>query len=140
MRAVSVMRCKAYLGGGSQFESTPARAVIGERDAPDLGVVFGRHCHFHVRFDAELPAAELGPVRAEDRRIARVFCVDGLVRRRPSGVAVFITQIEISSVTVAGGIGAPPGDIEARPAAIPRTRICDHYSVSAVPQQMDAWE
>src|ERR1051326_7700851 len=89
-----------------------------------------------MRFDSELPPPELGAVCSENCRIARIFYVQRLVRRRPDRLVFFFAQIKKHSPAVSSHVGTPARDIEVAPAAIAGTCVCNHERILSVTENM----
>ena len=139
MRTIRIMGGKAQFGGTDQFHFPRAQTVVGQRNPANLHIIFRRHRHFHMGFNAPPAPPELGPICAEDRRIRGVFHIQRLMRCRPGSIAFFLPQIKEHPPIVPSRIRTPARDIEVAPAAVARAGIRDHQRIPAVAEQMTEW-
>ena len=70
MRDVGGLRRQHQLGVGRHLDVARPVAVVGDRDAADLGVVFGRDEHFQRGRERPVAPGELGAVLVERDLVA----------------------------------------------------------------------
>ena len=110
---------------------------IGEGDAADLDVVFGRHADLGVRFDGVIDSAVLGARLHEDRLVALGLASRRLIGGRPVAARLAIAQVDERAVAVARRVLAPTRHGQIAPAAVSAARVGGHDVVAAVRQQVD---
>src|SRR4030095_6548603 len=132
MRAICSMRRQAQFRGADQFQTAPARAVVGQSNASDFDVVIRSHGHFDVGLDASPAMPEFCTIRTKDCGVSRVFYVYRLVRHGPTRSPRYLAQIEEHSPTVASGVCAPTRELDVAPAAITGAGIGDHQRISGI--------
>ena len=71
MRASAARRRQHDLGVAGQLDRARRVAAVGDADAAQLDVVFGRDADLGVRVDVAVAAAEFGAALREDRLVAR---------------------------------------------------------------------
>ncbi len=108
-----------------QFDDARAWRMIGERDAPQLHVVFRRNADFGVDFEAGMTLAKLGARLREDGFVAFRCAQGGLMGGGPEFSRGHIAQIDKRSPAIARGILAPAGDRQIPPAAVAAARAAD---------------
>ncbi len=92
MRQVGVLRCKDDLGVARQLQAAGVMAVIGDRDASQLGVVLGRDDDFGAGFEAAVDAAPDRAIERERRFVFVRLAAAGLVRGRPDLAGIEIAD------------------------------------------------
>src|SRR5207237_8011580 len=84
--------------------------MIGQGDATQLDVVFGRNAHFGMQFEIAVALAKFRPGLCENSCV--IFCRTqrGLGSGGPELSRSDVAQIEERAPTIAGRILAPAGD------------------------------
>ena len=88
MRDVVGLRAEHQLGIRGDVDLARAAAVIGNRDAPDLGIVLGRDEHFQRRRQGAVAPGVFGTVLVEHGVIAIGFGAAWLEAGRPHVAAL----------------------------------------------------
>ncbi len=138
MRAVGGVRRQRQFAIAGQLDAAHALGSVGQRDAADFGVVFGRDHDFGAGFDFGIAAAELGAVGGKRHAIAPLAPRNRLKRVRPHKAFVQVAHVNERAVIVARGVGAPARDVHVAPARIAAAGVCYHQREGAVAQQVDA--
>ena len=139
MRDVGRRRRQHELGIGGDFDLARVAAAVGDRDAADLGIVFGRDQDLQTRRQRSVAPGELGAVLGEGD-------LDSESGSTPLGWKPAdqtlplrdVAQEDVGAPIVAGGVLAPARDRQVAPAAVARAGGGDHHGVAAVRQQMRA--
>src|SRR5262249_52529968 len=117
---------------------TPARAVVGQSNAPNFDVVIRRYGDLDIGLHASPSMPEFRSIRTENRSVSRVLYVYRLVRHRPTRVPRFLAQIEERPPTVASGVGAPTRELEVAPATVTGAGIGDHQRITGIAEEVNA--
>ena len=136
MRRVRSLLGQDDLGVRRHVDLARPAAAVGERDAPDLGVVLGRHDHLERGGDGAVVPDDLGAILGEDDLVAVRLAAAGLVAGRPALAALHVTEEDVRPPDVARDVFPPPREGEIAPAAVPRARAGQHHRVAAVGQQV----
>ena len=137
MRHVLRLRRQHQFGVGSDFDRAGTAAAVADRDATDLGIVFGRDDHLHRRGQRAVAADEFGPIFLEAHRVVVRLKSHRLEAGRPDRSALDVAQEDVGAGVVAGGVLPPPRDGEIAPAAIARPGRGQHRGEPAVGQEID---
>ena len=116
--------------------SRGSRAGVGDRDAPDLGIVLGRHDDIERGGEDAVVAHEFRAILGEHDLVAVGPRAARLVGRRPDLAAGDIAQEDVAAPIVARRVLAPARDGVLAPAAVARAGGRQHHRVAAVGQQM----
>ncbi len=137
MRHVGRTGAEHDLGIGGYFDVPPHSPHVGERDAPDLGIAFGRDEDFRRRGDSAVAADELGMVLGEVGDIGVGLRPGRLVGRGPGAAGLGIAEIDPGAPVVEGPVLAPAGHALLVPATPPGSRIGQHDRVAAIGEDLD---
>ena len=129
-------RRQHHLGVGGEFDLARLAAGVGDCDAADLAVGFGRHHHLHRGRQAAVVPREGGVILGEDHFMAVGRHAQGLCRGGPDPAAVRVSQVDVGAPVVAGRVFAPAGHGQVAPAAVARARRGQHDGVAPVGQQV----
>ena len=138
MREVGGARREHDLGVAGQIEAARPMTVVGDRHAPQLGVVFGRDDDFGARLEAGVDTPIDGAVERERRLVFFGLASRRLVRRRPDIAGVEIADEDEAARRVAGDVLAPACQRELLAPAIAAAGVGQHHGVRAVRQQVGA--
>ena len=97
-------------------------AGVGDRDAPDLGVVLGRDDDLERRGERAVAAHELGAILGEHHVVAVGPRAARLVAGRPHLAAVDVAQEDVAAPVVARRVLAPARHGDARPSGCSPSR------------------
>ena len=138
MRGVGKGRCQNHFAVRGELDFARTASLVGQRDAPHLGVILRADQHLQSGADRPVAACELGPIFGKHHGIVFRLATAGLVARRPDVTVEHVTQKNIAAVGVAGDVLAPAGDGNVAPAAVSGARGGQHHRITAVRQQMRA--
>ena len=120
-----------------QLEFAVTTAMIDERHRAYFSVGIRHDSDGTARLDIAIPSPELGAVGV---KLESGF-IGGLGQRltanRPCAAGADLTDVTELTPTVARGIFAPAGHIEAAPGAVASAGTRDHHAVRAVGQECD---
>ncbi len=120
-----------------QFNDARRGGTIGDRDAPQLHVVFRRHADLGVDFETGMTLPKLRARLREDGFVAFRRAQGGLIRGGPELSRRQIAQINKRPPAIARGIFAPAGDRQIAPAAVAAAGAADDDMIATVGQQMN---
>src|SRR4029077_20575559 len=111
--------------------------MIGQSDAAQLDVVFGRNAQLGMYFEIAMALAKFRPGLRENSFV--IFCRAQcrLISRGPEFSRRHIAQIEESAPVIAGRILAPAGDGEIFPATVSAAGIADGDVIAAIGKKMN---
>ena len=117
MAPIGGLRRQDDLAITGQRQAARALAVVVQRDAPDLDIVFGRDGDLHRQTDPVIGAAEFGLVRIEADGLALRRCARSAGRRPTTRAALPVLHVEPGAPVIQRGVGAPAGEVKVLPAA-----------------------
>ena len=94
---VGRLRCEGDLGVRRQLDLARLRAEVGQRHAPDLGVVLGRDDDRQAGRDRAVAARELGVVLGVGDLVAVGLGAARLVARRPDRAGLHVAQEQVAA-------------------------------------------
>ena len=112
------------------------RSEVGERDAPNLGIVFRGHDHRERGRDPVVSPGNFCPILGERHLITLGLHCARLVAGRPALATLDIAKEHVRPSDVARDILAPSGDRQTPPAAVPGAGGRDHHDVPPVRQEV----
>ena len=124
------------LGVARDLDLSRTLALVGEREASDFHVLFGRDDHLELRLDAVVGASKHRALVRERDQVVVGFLRRGLVGRRPEPARADVAQVDEVAAGVGGSILAPARDREATPVAGAAAGVGDHGDVRAVREEL----
>ncbi len=135
---VGARRGEDDFGVAGQVEAACPMAVVGDRHAPQLGIVFGRDDDLGPRFQARVDTAPDGAVERERGLVLVRLAPRGLVRRRPDVTGIEIAHEDEAAPGIARDVLAPARQGQLLTLAVAATSVGHHHRVRAVRQQVRA--
>ena len=128
--------CQHHFRVAGDLDRALLARAVGDAQAAQLDVVFGRHRDFGMRLVTVLAAAELGLGVGEDRFVAFDRHCARLVRSRPELAAADVAQVAEAAPVVARAVLAPARDRHVLRAAVTTAGAAEHDVVAAVGQDL----
>ena len=110
--------------------------LVGEREASNFHVLFGRDHHLELRLDAIVGAAKHRALVRERDQVVFGFLGNGLVGRRPEPARADVAQVDEIAAGVGGPILPPARHRESTPLAGAAAGVGDHRDVRAVGEEL----
>src|SRR2546426_10704841 len=109
MSGISFGRRQHDLSIARQFDLARAARIVGNRNLPHLGILFGRNNDLRMGYDAGIRAPEIRLVFRETYFVRLWRAPNWLVSGRPNGATVNISQINEGAPVVSCDVFAPAG-------------------------------
>ncbi|MNJ37093.1 hypothetical protein D3C77_319000 [compost metagenome] len=121
-----------HLGVAGQLQGTATFTMIGQMQAAQLDVVFGRYDDLGVTIEVQLTHLELCPGITKDRFLALGLVQGRLMGGRPVDTAGHVAQVTEYSQVVTGDILTPTRHRQVIATAVTTACVVDHYMVAAI--------
>ena len=137
MARVSGLRRQDDFAIAGYCDAPDALAVIGERDAANLHVVFWRDRDGHRQADAVIVAPKFCHVWIELHGLALRRRVRRLIGSRPHIAGLHVLKIDPGAAVLACRVSAPPREVEVLPATKSSPRARNQHAVLSIRQEMN---
>ncbi len=109
---------------------------VRDRQTPYFGVILGRYDYLQRRRDRGVGANEFRAILGKGDLIGFRLDSDRLITRRPEGLALNVSQEDVTTRVVACGVFPPACHPDVAPAAVAGTGAREHYGVAPIREQM----
>ena len=121
---------------GRQLQFPRARAMVGQRNATDLGIVLWRNRNLENRRDRAIAAYDFGPIFSKIGDIAFRSCDGRLIAGRPDVAARNVSHKAKAAPIIACHILAPTRDRDLAPTRVAGAGSSHHRGEPAVRQKL----
>src|SRR5688572_23205326 len=111
--------------------------MVGDGDAPQLHIIFGRNTDFGVEFEFAMALPEFRPPLGEDGFVSFCWLRRGLIGKRPEFARFNIADVTKASPTISSSVLAPARERQVLPATVTAARAAHDEMVTTIRQQMD---